>query len=689
VPDCPQCASAYSVPARFCGQCGASLPASAEESEQPDPWIGRIVDRRYRVLSRIGAGGMGLVYRVEHMQLAKVAAMKVLHAETATDSEAVRRFRTEAQAVSRLSHPNIVQTFDFGQSEGALYLVMEYVRGDDLAVIVKRDGPMPFDRAAQLFVQICSALTEAHEAGVIHRDLKPENIVVVARREGTEHAKVLDFGLAKLREKSDSADVTTGAQVIGTPYYMSPEQVRSEPLDARTDIYSLGATLYRVLTGTPPFQAPTPVGVLTMHITDPLEPLRVRAPNLNLPPEADAIVGRAMAKSRENRYSSAAEVQAALELAISARRRSITTVGQSDGAATDRLPKPDVALSSMAARSVESVDSPRYQSASRQHVAAPDSAESGDFSSDKRLRRQEFDEFEYALRRKKRVTSLVVPALLLLLVGGGVWAVGRAREKASSVEREPNDTPAQATLLPLDTPVLGRIDERLSGGQPDMDYFHVPIGKGPRVVSARLEGIPDVDLVMELFDAQGATLGKVDAHGVGGGEWLQPTAIGPTDAYLLVRQVWIQGTMPFENVQNPYRLAVHWIAPTAGWETEPNDWPERANVVQLGQSIRGYLAEADDKDWFAFTPKAAGTLVGRVAPPEGVEIAVTIGDPAKADRPEKKNEHPNEISLPVKPGERLLIGLARKIAPTADKKSEVLVGLDDSYELKLDLHPQR
>ena len=277
VPACPQCASEYELPAKFCGQCGSSLPILSPRDEA-DPWLGRIVDRRYRVLSRIGAGGMGLVYRVEHIQLGKVAAMKVLHADTARDSEAVRRFRTEAQAVSRLSHPNIVQTFDFGQSEGALYLVMEYVRGEDLATVVKREGPLPFEQAAPLFVQICSALTEAHDSGVIHRDLKPENIVVVQRRGERAHAKVLDFGLAKLRERSDGAEITSGGQVIGTPYYMSPEQVRSEPLDVRTDIYSLGATLYRVLTGTPPFQASTPVGVLTMHITDPLEPPRSPRP---------------------------------------------------------------------------------------------------------------------------------------------------------------------------------------------------------------------------------------------------------------------------------------------------------------------------------------------------------------------------------------------------------------------------
>ena len=261
---------------------------------------------------------MGLVYKVEHVHLAKIAAMKVLHADMARDVEAVRRFRIEAQAVSRLDHPNIVQTFDFGQTDEALYLVMEYLKGEDLAAIVKREGTLPFDRAARLFVQVCSALAEAHEAGVIHRDLKPENIMVVQRRDGTEAAKVLDFGLAKLRERSDTLGVTSGNQVIGTPYYMSPEQVRSDPLDLRADIYSLGATLYRVLTGAPPFQGAPPVGVLTKHVTDPLDPPRKRAPELDLPPEADAIVARAMAKSPDDRYGSAADVGRELQAALTA-----------------------------------------------------------------------------------------------------------------------------------------------------------------------------------------------------------------------------------------------------------------------------------------------------------------------------------------------------------------------------------
>src|SRR5688572_10527755 len=231
-----------------------------------DPLLGRLIDARYRVISRLGHGGMGVVYKVEHQRMGKIAAMKVLHRELVSDKEVVKRFRREAEAVSKLTHPNTVQTFDFGTADGAMYLVMEYVRGEDLGAILRRDGPLAFRRAAPIFIQICAALAEAHELGIVHRDLKPENILVTRTKEGSDHVKVLDFGLAKLSEREEAAEVTGRGTIIGTPYYMSPEQIRGETLDHRSDIYSLGAMMYRILTGEHPFHAQTPVGVLTKHL---------------------------------------------------------------------------------------------------------------------------------------------------------------------------------------------------------------------------------------------------------------------------------------------------------------------------------------------------------------------------------------------------------------------------------------
>jgi eukaryotic-like serine/threonine-protein kinase len=701
VPACPQCANAYNPPTRFCGLCGTSLPEvpAAADDEAADPWLGRVVDRRYRVLARIGVGGMGMVYRVEHVQLAKIAAMKVLHADTARDSEMVRRFRLEAQAVSLLNHPNIVQTFDFGQWEGSLYLVMEYVRGDDLAVIVKREGPMPFAQAAPLFVQVCSALTEAHEAGVIHRDLKPENIVVVRRRDGSEHAKVLDFGLAKLHERVDGAEITSGGQVIGTPYYMSPEQVRAESLDVRTDIYSLGATFYRVVTGTPPFQAATPVGVLTKHITDELEPPRSRAPDLGLPPQVDEIVSRAMAKAREDRYASSDEVKRALERAIESLRGAPPA---GDPAPAIRPPRrsqvtttalPPSSSASPRASAQASTRPPTPRSPRASFPAAAEASDRGD--SGDRLRRQDFDAFERSLRRKKVIASLLLPAFVLAAAAAGYWALGRTRERPRASEQEPNNAPGYATLIPLDTPVQGWIGKHLEGQQPDMDYFRLPTGKGPRVVSARLEGVPDTDLVLEVYDGQGRSLAKCDAQGAGSGEWLQPTEIGPTEAYLLVRPVWIQGTPPAEKVAEPYRLSVHWAAPRPGWEVEPNDWPERATAAQPGRPVRGYLGTPDDQDLFLYTPQASGRLTGQVTPPAGVEVVLSIeGKPVARGHQGGHQGKTGDIDVAVEAGKPVLVGVARKprkaaaAAGTADPKTRAPAGLDDPYELRLELRAE-
>jgi len=681
-----------------------------------------------------------LVYQVEHIQLGKIAAMKVLHADTARDAEAVRRFRTEAQAVSRLNHPNIVQTFDFGQADGALYLVMELVRGDDLALIVKRDGPMPFGRAAPLFVQICSALTDAHEAGIIHRDLKPDNIVVVTRRGHPPHAKVLDFGLAKLRQRTDLAEVTSRGDVIGTPSYMSPEQVRSEILDARTDVYSLGATLYRVLTGTAPFHAATPVGVLAMHIAEPLELPRIRAPGLSLPAAADQIVARAMAKAREDRHASAAELQHDLETALRELREVGDATAQSSASASASarmegmgapspwavpaagLAKeagPELSAARAATVPIErgpqsgGSPGPARQATTARQVAAARTEDYATGSVDVdddggselgsgvglavelepesrsgsggRLRRHDFDAFERSLRLRKRAALLVVPLVLVVGLVAGIWTLGRGREKGSSVEREPNDSPANATLLPLDVSVTGRIGKRQSAGQPDMDYFRVPAGQGARVVSARIEGIPGVDLVLELFDAGGLLLAKSDAHGAGAGEWLQPEMIGRGEAFLLVRQIWIQGTTPLEDVADPYRLSVHWGPYESGWEVEPNDWRDHANIVEPGRAVKGYLGSAEDKDWFSFTSTVAGFLVGQITAPGGVDIAVRLGDAAVPAKPGQGAVGNLEaLKIPMKSGVPTLIELSRKLPSGLDPKSQALEGLDAPYQLKLD-----
>jgi serine/threonine-protein kinase len=662
----------------------------AEVAAAADPWLGRVVDGRYRVQARLGTGGMGVVYRVEHLHLGKTAAMKVLAPDTAAKPEMLRRFRLEAQSVSKLNHPNIVQTFDFGQADGALYLVMEFIKGDDLASLLKRQGPWDFPRAARFFAQVCSGLSEAHEAGIIHRDLKPENLMVVHRRD-QEHAKVLDFGLAKLRERgAEARAISSGGQVIGTPYYMAPEQVRGEDLDARADIYSLGATLYRVLTGEPPFDAPSPISILSKHLTDDVVPPRSRPGGRALPPDADRIVLRAMAKAAEDRYASAAEVQQDLERALASSNgdpRSVATVAlrRPLGPATARAAgeAPTLLLGSEAARASTAVAAaavaPRAIASERSiSDAASTSAEDGDLD---RLRRSDVDDYEWTLRRQRWLRRLVLPLVGLLMVGAAAFVlVRRPWERApDGQEHEPNNTPGYATTL-VQGPVRGAIGAPINDRESDVDFYRLPGGKGPRAVHARLEGIPGVDLVLELFDAQGRRIAKSDARGRGLGEWLQPTSIGPTEAYLAVREVWIEGTKPTANALDPYTLTARWGPPQPDWELEPNDWPSAATPLGGGR-MRGYLGSGDDRDWFSLTPSKTGLVMGTVNAPAGVDVIVFRDEDAKKVVNKRGAGDDEQFALDGEAGQTLIIGIARKLDAKKDLKNQVLQGLDDPYEL--------
>jgi serine/threonine-protein kinase len=674
---CAHCFAVLETGARFCGGCGTLAEGAAGATD--DDWLGRVIDRRYRVTARIGSGGMGVVYRVEHLHLGKTAAMKVLAPDSAAKPDMVRRFRNEAQSVSKLDHPNVVQTFDFGQVEGALYLVMEYINGEDLAAIIRRDGPWSFTRAARLFVQVCAGLSEAHEAGIVHRDLKPENLMVVRRRDGSEHVKVLDFGLAKLRERPGDAGhsmgqsaISSGGQVIGTPYYMAPEQVRGEPLDARADIYSVGATLYRVLTGVPPFDAPSPMSVLAKHITDEVVPPRTRAPDRALPPEADRIVLRAMAKAAGDRYASAGEMRAELERALAERGGVVASMSL---AAT----LPPTAVAPAPAVPVSRAEMP---------TVPIDDSDIVDGMGD-RLRRADVDDYEWGLRRRRLLMRLLLPLGLLAVVAGGVALWMRfGGERADLVEHEPNNTPGYANLLPNGSPLRGTIGKLNADGHGDVDYFRLPAGKGARVLDVRLEGIPGVDLVLELYDAQGRRLAKGDEHGKGWGEWLQPTTLGPGESYLAVREFWVQDQKPTEDAPDPYTLTARWAPPRAGWESEPNDWPAGATPLSAPGSVRGYLGRADDQDWFAISVERSGPLTATVSAPAGVDV-VLLRDPAgKRPVDEQGAGGSEEITLTGQPGTPVLIGVARKLAPGSDPKAAPLQGLDDPYELKVDLGPR-
>ena len=286
-----------------------------------DPYVGREIANQFRILEKIGSGGMGSVYKAEQPDMRRFVAVKILHPRYLSRPDLVSRFRREARAMSHLQHPNTAKVYLYGQlDDGACYFVMEHLAGKNLAQTVRSEGPMSPERACAIMSTVCGALAEAHAQGIIHRDLKPENIFLTSVGGITDYPKVLDFGLAKVTEREmrpGSLILTQEGMVFGTPEFMSPEQARGEKLDGRSDIYSLGIILYELLTGKLPFDAQQPMEFIQRHIKDPPIPLSKRAPNRQFSPALEAAVDKALAKKPEDRFQTANEMGQALRDAIS------------------------------------------------------------------------------------------------------------------------------------------------------------------------------------------------------------------------------------------------------------------------------------------------------------------------------------------------------------------------------------
>ena len=283
--------------------------------------IGRTIGGKFTIESYIGAGAMGAVYRAKQVALDKVVALKVLHRELATDDAFTSRFKREAKAASRLDHPNSVRVIDSGvEPDGAMYIAMELLLGRDLLRVLVEDWPLSAPRIAGVLMQALAALSVAHDMGVIHRDLKPENIMILEGTDDdgqkTDIVKVCDFGIAKLtalRSENISqvgGPLTGQGLVVGTPEYMSPEQGRSDTLDLRSDLYSIGVILYQLLTGRVPFDAESALGIVFKHVTE--EPVRPSVINPTVDRRLEAVCLKAMSKRREDRHQTAREMRAEL-----------------------------------------------------------------------------------------------------------------------------------------------------------------------------------------------------------------------------------------------------------------------------------------------------------------------------------------------------------------------------------------
>jgi serine/threonine-protein kinase len=633
----------------FCPGCGADLRPRAPEPSQSGAFVHRVVAERYRLVALVGEGGMGAVYRAEHIRMGKALALKILRGDFAREPGAVDRFVAEARIVSRLSHPHTIAVFDFGEIDGdgsGFYLAMEYVPGKDLATVLREGGPLSEERAAEIGQQILGSLAEAHDAGIVHRDMKPGNVMLVRTRSGEDFVKVLDFGIAKLRHAPADAPgaglpqagstTTSAGAIVGTPSYLAPEQARGEPVDPRTDLYAVGCLLYELVSGKPPFVAPTPLAVVAAHLRDEPRPLAASVPGVSR--GFSDVVHRALRKRPADRFPSADAMREALAEASEPTR--------------SRPLRPE-----------------RAEVDGSLEIAS----------------REDFAELERHVRALRRSRVLAPASAALLLAGGGLlawrWAdaygllAARAPAVAAALpvalrppalhqgeERAPTDVPGSANPLPLPpgpdgrpaggvAEVHGSVGARLSDTSGDVDIFRieVPPDAGRRVLLAEWrgdrpgEGIRGLDVALALNRERPAGDARTSAPLVASANRGGPgrperlvAAVEPGVHYLSVREVHDEATGPVEKPTDRYVLAVRLADPVPGEELEPNDGPDRAgspveryaewraaaerNLLAEGAPVRGDTGP-DDPDLFAVAPRADG---------EAPEVVVAVPEPGLA-----------------------------------------------------------
>lgn len=299
-------------------EAGSRAPTLPAAQGTQTPRIGDVLDSKFCITGVLGSGGMGCVYLAEHLSLRRPVALKLLHPEVEGIDEVTLRFEREAFATGRVDHPNCVNVSDFGRLEdGTLYMVLEVLDGVSLFDLIEQEGRIEWKRALHIGRHVLSALTCAHDAGIVHRDVKPENVILVDQEEDPDFAKILDFGIAKLFDganlPSDDPRLTQLGVTIGTPTYIAPEQAFGQPIDARADLYSLSVMLYEMIAGVPPFEADEVLSLLSMHASAEVPPFRKVASDVRVPKSVEALIGQGLEKNRADRVPTAGEYIARID----------------------------------------------------------------------------------------------------------------------------------------------------------------------------------------------------------------------------------------------------------------------------------------------------------------------------------------------------------------------------------------
>ena len=433
---CTQCGTEYPANARFCEIDGTALrSAGAEQGDM----VGTIVAERYHIMKKLGEGGMGQVYLAEHVKMGRKSALKVMHPGMVKDVDAISRFNREAANASRISHPNVAAVYDFGETaDGVIFLAMEFVDGPPLTKVIEQAGALPPKRAATIVYQTAEALAVAHDLGIVHRDLKPDNIMVAKTRDGGDLVKVVDFGIAKAAN-SDAQKVTKTGLVVGTPEYMSPEQLAGDKLDGRSDIYSLALVAFNMLTGTLPFPSDSAQESMIMRLTDRPKPLAEMRPEISWPAEVQAVMDKALERDAGTRYQNATEFGRDLQRAI---ERMPVTVAAEMGTQMMQVPPTRVAPPAGDVIPRTSVAKPVAAGLGTVSVPSPVSAPS--------------------------VTQAAAPAKSsnkLAIIGGGVALVA-ALGAATFVMMNKGEKPADSVAPPTNVPATASTDSGVKNVAP-------------------------------------------------------------------------------------------------------------------------------------------------------------------------------------------------------------------------------
>jgi serine/threonine-protein kinase len=547
---CPECTATYPDDYAICPKDGAPLHESTL-------WqIGTVVRGKYRILARLGEGGMAYVYKAHHELLDELRALKVIKPELARDTEFMGRFRNEAIMARKLNHPNAVRVDDMDIGEDGLpFIAMELVVGDTLKTLVQRAGSLPVTLVLDIASNVCDALGAAHKLGLIHRDIKPENIVLIAQREGPPVAKILDFGISRLREQT--MGLTQTGMVIGTPEYMSPEQAlgkKMSEIDGRSDLYSLGVVMYRMLTGELPFQAETTVEMMLAHLQTPPKAPHQLKPELGIPEAVSSIVMKAMEKNKERRFATGAEMAAAIKkvrgsTTLHTRKidwESLSSAAASFGTEKGAPASPAVRTSPNAARPAPS------------GAAAPGAsmADKTHYRSSARMapRRREFPTF----------MALMLVAVAALLGGG--FAAWRYFAPASSAKQYEGGT----TPTPAKTPEISPVGDQKAAETPVIEPA-APVLGGQRPAARN-----------DLTDAEKAKIKELNSNGAiyyreGGCEkalpqFQQVLVMDPGDptAYAAVEKCYSKARRGGNTVPTLVPMPAPAPAPTSTPDTTPN-----------------------------------------------------------------------------------------------------------------------